>query len=166
MTHVAGVLRLRNKPFAIKEAADTSLTDIHHHPLVLIGGRNNDWTMRLLGHLRFHIQATPVAAIQDAPQNPQDTQWTVDVNQPFNSVTTDYAIVARYYDATTGNTGDRGRRSGTVWHRGRAGEFIDSPGVPGTGCKESAGRMGEAGTAEMILKTEVIGTGVQGRRFW
>ncbi len=155
MTHVAGVLRLRNKPFAIKEAADTSLTDIHHHPLVLIGGRNNDWTMRLLGHLRFHIQATPVAAIQDA-QNPQDTQWTVDVNQPFNSVTTDYAIVARYYDATTeapviviAGLGPYGTEA--------ASEFIDSPEYLEQVAKKAPAGW-EKRNCEMILKTEVIGT--------
>lgn len=155
MTHVAGVLRLRNKAFAIKEAADTSLTDIHHHPLVLIGGRNNDWTMRLLGHLRFHIQATPVATIQDS-QNPQNTQWTVDVNQPFNSVTTDYAIVARYYDATTeapviiiAGLGPYGTEA--------ASEFIDSPEYLEQLTKKAPAGW-EKRNCEMIVKTEVIGT--------
>jgi hypothetical protein len=155
MTHVAGVLRLRNKPFAIKEAADTSLTDIHHHPLVLIGGRNNDWTMRLLGHLRFHIQATPVPEILDA-QNPQNAQWTVDVNQPFNSVTTDYAIVARYYDATTeapviiiAGLGPYGTEA--------ASEFIDSPEYLEQIAKKAPAGW-EKRNCEMVVKTEVIGT--------
>jgi hypothetical protein len=111
--------------------------------------------MRLLGHLRFHIQAMPVASIQDA-QNPQDTQWTVDVNQPFNSVTTDYAIVARYYDATTeapviviAGLGPYGTEA--------ASEFIDSPEyLEQIATKAPAGW--EKRSSEIVLKTEVIGT--------
>ena len=155
MTHVAGVFRLHGKPFAIKEAVDTSLIDVHHHPLVLIGGRNNEWTMRLLARLRFHIQPAPVARIQDS-QNPLDSEWTVDVNKPFSSVTTDYAIVARYYDSTTeapviiiAGLGPYGTEA--------ASEFVDSPEYLAQITRKVPTGW-EKRNFEMILKTEVVGT--------
>jgi hypothetical protein len=100
LANVAGVLHQREIALVIKEEAETSLTDMHSRALILIGATNNAWTMRLVGPLRFHFTPSPMVRIQDT-KNLQNTDWSIDFSKPFSSVSTDYAIVARYYDPTT-----------------------------------------------------------------
>ena len=100
LANVAGVLHQRGIALVIKEEAETSLTDLHSRALILIGATNNTWTMRLVGPLRFHFTHSPMVQIQDT-KNLQNTDWSIDFSRPYSSVSTDYAIVARYYDPTT-----------------------------------------------------------------
>jgi hypothetical protein len=41
-----------------------------------------------------------VAQIQDT-KYPQNTDWSIDYNKPYASVSADYAVVARFHDSTT-----------------------------------------------------------------
>jgi len=100
LANLAGVLRQRGIAYEIKEDTETSLTDLHTRPLVLVGATNNAWTMRLMGPLRFRFLKGPMAQVQDT-QNPENTEWGINFFKPYSSVTTDYAIVARYHDPTT-----------------------------------------------------------------
>jgi hypothetical protein len=100
LANVAGVLHQRGIAHVIKEEAETSLTDMHSRPLILIGANNNAWTMRLVGPLRFHFTPNPMVQILDT-KNPRNSDWSIDFSKPYSSVSTDYAIVARYYDPTT-----------------------------------------------------------------
>jgi hypothetical protein len=100
LANVAGVLRQHGVAQEIKEDKETSLTDIHSRRLILIGATNNPWTMRLVSSLRFRFLPGPMAQIQDT-KNLQNTDWIIDFSKPNSSVSTDYAIVARYYDPTT-----------------------------------------------------------------
>jgi hypothetical protein len=34
-------------------------------------------------------------------KTPRNSDWSIDFSKPYSSVSTDYAIVARYYDPTT-----------------------------------------------------------------
>ncbi|MGH9598331.1 MAG: hypothetical protein ACRD27_00590 [Terracidiphilus sp.] len=78
-------------------SATTPLTDLREHSVVLLGGYNNAWTMRLLDPLRFHFADLPVEAISDRMQ-PQ-MEWKRDTSLPYSSAD-DYAIVARFRDPT------------------------------------------------------------------
>jgi hypothetical protein len=100
LANVAGVLRQHGTAFEIKEDNETSLTDMHSRALILIGATNNAWTMRLVSPLRFRFLPGPKAQVQDT-KNLQNTDWTVDFLKPYASISTDYAIVARYRDPTT-----------------------------------------------------------------
>jgi hypothetical protein len=100
LANVAGVLHQHGVVHEIKEDKETSLTDIHSRKLILIGARNNPWTMRLLSSMRFHFTPGLMAQILDT-KNPQNTDWSIDQSKPYSSIATDYAIVARYYDLTT-----------------------------------------------------------------
>jgi hypothetical protein len=104
LANLAGVLRQRGVAYEIKEDTETSLTDLRGRPVVLVGATNNAWTMRLIGglrfHLRFHFMPGPMAQIQDA-KDPQNKSWLIDFNKSYLSVSTDYAVMARYYDTTT-----------------------------------------------------------------
>jgi hypothetical protein len=100
LADVAGVLRQRGTAFEIKEDNETSLTDLHSRTIILIGATNNAWTMRMVNSLRFRFLPGPETQVQDT-RNLQNTDWSVDFLKPYASISTDYAIVARYRDPTT-----------------------------------------------------------------
>jgi hypothetical protein len=100
LAHVSGVLKQHGGGFEIKEDNETNLSDLRSRPMILIGATNNSWTMRLLGPLRYRFTQGPIAQIQDT-KNPGNTDWLIDFSKPFSSITTDYAILARFHDATT-----------------------------------------------------------------
>jgi hypothetical protein len=82
----------------LESAATTPLTALREHPVILLGGYNNQWTMLFLQPLRFHFSSEPAEAIVDQTQ-PQ-VLWQRDHSQPYSSAD-DYAIVARFRDPTT-----------------------------------------------------------------
>jgi len=78
----------------------TPLSDLREHSVILLGGYNNQWAMRLLQSQRFQLTAEPVKSIIDQTQ--PKTQWSRDRSIPYSSAD-DYALVARFRDATTGS---------------------------------------------------------------
>ena len=100
LANLAGVLREHGAAYEIKEDTETSLTDLHGRPLILVGATNNAWTMRLVGALRYRFTPVPLVRVLDS-HNPQNSDWLVDFSKPYTAISTDYAIVARYQDATT-----------------------------------------------------------------
>ena len=83
----------------LQSSATTPLTELREHPVILLGGYNNQWTLRLLQPLRFHFSPEPVAAsIVDATQ--PNVHWERDHTLPYSSAD-DYAVVARFRDTTT-----------------------------------------------------------------
>ena len=78
----------------------TPLTDLREHPVVLLGAYNNQWAMRLLQSQRFQFTPEPVQSIVD--QMRPDAHWSRDKTLPYSSAD-DYALVARFRDATTGS---------------------------------------------------------------
>jgi len=78
-------------------SATTPLTALSEHSVILLGGYNNQWTMRLLDPLRFHFATGGGEAIADRMQ-PQ-MLWKRDTTLPYSSAD-DYAIVARFRDPT------------------------------------------------------------------
>jgi hypothetical protein len=100
LANVAGVLRQHGAVYETKEDTETTLTDLHARPLILVGATNNAWTMRLMSALRYRFTPVPLVRVLDS-QNPHNSDWLVDFSKPYTSISTDYAIVARYQDATT-----------------------------------------------------------------
>jgi hypothetical protein len=78
----------------------TPLSDLREHSVVLLGAYNNQWAMRLLQSQRFQFTPEPVQSIVDQ-MRPQ-AHWSRDKSLPYSS-TDDYALVARFRDATTGS---------------------------------------------------------------
>ena len=93
-------LARRSIAYRTKSADETTLQELRSGPVVLLGGFNNLWTLRLTSGLRFRfVPKTPrVNSIVDS-QNPASV-WTFDNAQPALSSSHDYAIVASYYDTT------------------------------------------------------------------
>jgi hypothetical protein len=78
-------------------AGSEPLTELREHSVTLIGGYNNQWTMRMLRPLRFYFPPEPIEAIMDR-QQPQ-ARWSRDKSVPYSSGD-DFAIVARFRDST------------------------------------------------------------------
>ena len=67
--------------------------------MILLGGYNNQWTMRLIESLPYHFAPEPDSAIVDGTGQ---MRWARDTSLPYSSAD-DYAIVSRFRDSTTGN---------------------------------------------------------------
>ncbi len=154
--NLAGVLHQQGKGYEVKEATDTSLTDLRSRSVILVGASNNDWTLRLTRPLRIHFFFGPngVGRVEDAA-NPLQVDWELDNTKPYSSVTADYAIVARFRDPTVEGTvmviagiGPYGTEA--------AGEFVQSPQA-----LEQLAKMMPSGwenkNIEVVLKSNVIG---------
>jgi hypothetical protein len=96
---VSGLLQSSGAATQLQSAGATPLTELREHSVVLIGAFNNPWTQRLLQPLRFHFTSDTAESIVDR-MNPS-VRWARDKSLPYSSAD-DYALVARYRDATTG----------------------------------------------------------------
>jgi hypothetical protein len=153
LSRLAGVLQVDGKAYQIKEDAEASLADIRTRPVILVGALNNLWTIRLTGPLRFHFVGGAIRHILDV-QRPEITEWTTDTTIPYASISSDYAVVARYHDPTTngmvmviGGLGPYGTET--------ASEFVASPQY----LDQLLGKLPagwENKNLEMVIKTDVI----------
>jgi hypothetical protein len=108
ISSMASLLGKKGIPFRVIGASQASLTDLRRQPVILIGGANNRWTLRLTQDLRYRIERVdpgsgrePIASIVDS-QSPGTAPWTIDFSVPMYSWKSDYAVVARVDDPTTG----------------------------------------------------------------
>jgi hypothetical protein len=99
ISHISGQLERLGETVQTRSSASTVLTDLRERPVVLLGGYNNDWTLRLLDPLRFRFAPGPAEVITD--RDHPSTKWERNPAQPYSSAD-DYALVARFHDATTG----------------------------------------------------------------
>ena len=135
----------------LQSAASTPLTGLREHPIILLGGYNNQWTERLLKPLRFHLapEATPAIVDDSSP----GMHWSRDQSLPYSNAD-DYALIARYRDATTDSwivvLAGLGR-NGTE----AAAQFVTSPHYMQL-LKDQAGSDLLSRNVEVILKISVI----------
>jgi hypothetical protein len=103
LSRLAGVFQARGKQYSMRIGSSTTFADLRNGPVVLVGGFNNGWTMRLLGQLRYSLvrdPATKVKWIEDR-QNPSKRDWVVDSTTPNLKLTEDYAVISRVLDPAT-----------------------------------------------------------------
>lgn len=99
---ISGLLERSGATPQLVPSASTPLTVLREHSVILIGGFNNQWTLRLVDPLRFHFSPDSVdsraeEAIVDR-QQPQ-LRLTRDQSLPYSSAD-DYALVARFRNPT------------------------------------------------------------------
>jgi hypothetical protein len=98
LARLTGFLQAHGKAYEIKDDREVSLTDFRSRPVILIGALSNPWTLRLTDPLRFRFDFGPFSRIQDR-KNPTSNEWS---DPPaYNTITCDYALIARYHDTTT-----------------------------------------------------------------
>lgn len=98
ISDVSGVINHFGARTQLVFSGSEPLTGLRENPVILLGGYNNDWTLRLLQPLRFHFTPEPVESIVD--QMHPEMRWQRDRSQPYSSAD-DYALLARYRDSTT-----------------------------------------------------------------
>jgi hypothetical protein len=94
---ISGALSRAGIATQLVSAPSTPLTDLREHSVTLLGAYNNRWTMQLQQPLRYYFQPGADEIIVDRI-HPQ-VQWKRDQSLPYSSAD-DYAIVARFRDAT------------------------------------------------------------------
>jgi hypothetical protein len=132
-------------------SASTPLTELREHPVILLGGYNNQWTLRLIQPLRFHFAPIPDERILDRLQ--PNLSWARDQAQPYSSAD-DYAIVARFHDPTidgwvmaVAGVGRNGTEA--------AAQFVTSPHYMEL-LREQLGHAFAKKNLELVLKVNVI----------
>ncbi len=111
LSSMASELGRKGIRFRVVGAAQTSLADLRRQPFILIGAIDNQWTTLLTQNLPYRIEVAnppgsgsakePVASIVDS-NHPGNAKWVTDLAVPFAQWKSDYAIVARIDDSTTG----------------------------------------------------------------
>jgi hypothetical protein len=103
-TAITSYLGVRGKECAMRFAPTTTLAELRGQPLVVIGSLRNEWSLHLGSNLRFHIPIADPPTLNwiEDTSNPADRRWSVDMNAPYDQVTSDYALVSRVFDPTTG----------------------------------------------------------------
>jgi len=97
ITQIGGPVQRSGAETQLAFSASTPLTDLREHTIVLLGGYNNEWTLRLLQPLRFHFSPAGTESIVDQAQ--PRVVWKRDESLPYSSAD-DYALVARFRDST------------------------------------------------------------------
>lgn len=156
ITKIAGVLQSAGKRYTLRGEGTTSLMDLRNGPSVIIGAFDNSWALRMLRPLRFHFANNPdmsVFSIIDSSK-PGQTRWVVDRKQQIATNNyRDYAIVARFTDATTGKptlVAAGIGRGGTI----AAGEFLTNPDL--LQAVRNQRPSPNARNIEVVLSTQII----------
>jgi hypothetical protein len=97
IAQISGKLERSGATTQLVFAGSEPLTELREHSVALIGGYNNEWTMRLLQPLRFYFPPEPIEAIVD--QQHPEVHWARDKSLPYSSGD-DFALVARFRDPT------------------------------------------------------------------
>jgi len=100
LARVSGIIQRKGGDVQVLPANTTTLSDLRDRPVILVGGYNNDWTLRLLETLPIHLGPVDRPAILDSAS--PSHRWERDHSLPYSS-SDDFALVGRYRDATTGS---------------------------------------------------------------
>jgi hypothetical protein len=98
IAQVSGLIERSGATTELLPSPSTPLTELREHSIVLLGGYNNQWAMRLLQSQRIQFTPEPVESIVDRMQ--PEAQWSRDRSLPYSSAD-DYALIARFRDTTT-----------------------------------------------------------------
>ena len=100
IARLSGLVERNGASVQLESSATTPLTVLRERPVILIGGYNNQWSLRLLESMPIHFVPEANAAIIDTTKS--GVQWARDHTLPYSSAD-DYALVARFRDTTTDN---------------------------------------------------------------
>jgi hypothetical protein len=102
LTRTAAALETRHKAFRVLPASEAGFAQLREGPIVLIGGFDNIWTLRVTQKLRFGFESKDGVAIIVDRKSPNQATWATAWDLPYQKLSRDYAIVARIHDNTTG----------------------------------------------------------------
>jgi hypothetical protein len=92
----------RHGAFRVLPASETSFAQLREGPVELIGAFDNPWTLRVTEKLRFGFELKDgVRKIIDR-KSANQTFWTLQWDASHRKLLSDYAVLARIHDTTTG----------------------------------------------------------------
>jgi hypothetical protein len=100
---ISNYFAAHNRDSSFRPNTITTLNDLRQGPAVLVGGLDNQWTLRALAPLRYRFAGTHQEQywIIDTKE-PEVKVWGLDVKVPLSDIKRDYAIIARIHDESTG----------------------------------------------------------------
>lgn len=148
---ISGLLQRGGAMYQMEAASSTPLSALRDRPVVLLGGYNNQWTVRLMAPLRFHFAQNTDEQIVDG--STPGRVWRRDQSRGYASAD-DYALIARFRDTTTGSmiivVAGLGRNGTEV-----ASQFVTSEHYLRL-LDERLGHAAGTANVEAVLKTSVI----------
>jgi hypothetical protein len=101
-TRISNWIATRGGEQRLRLVKSTTLDDLQAGPTILIGGLDNEWTLRALAHLRYQFRGTDQEQywITDT-KNPGSRTWEVDLKNQYPAVKRDFALIARVHDDST-----------------------------------------------------------------
>jgi hypothetical protein len=103
LSRLSQILGGMGKDFQVRYTQDSTLDDLKEGPVVLIGGFSNSWTMRLGSELRYNFEHDGTVHYISDRQNPGSRVWEAPDSAAATGPFTDYALLSRVLDATTGH---------------------------------------------------------------
>lgn len=100
LIRAGGMLEERHKAFRLVLASQATFPELREGPVVLVGALDNAWAVRLTLPLRYGFAMNDEMLYIVDHKNPTARNWSVPLKQPPSSQSGDYALVARYHDAT------------------------------------------------------------------
>ncbi len=102
LTRTAAAFESQHKEFRVVPASQATFAQLREGPVVLIGAFDNLWTLRLTQKLRFGFESKEGVAIIVDRKSPNAATWATAWDLPYQKLSRDYAIVARFRDSITG----------------------------------------------------------------
>jgi hypothetical protein len=100
---ISNLMAVHNRDSRVRLNVSTTLDDLRQGPVVLVGGLDNEWTLRAIASLRFHFNGSEEEKYWIADTaNPGKKDWALDLKTQYASVNRDFAIIARIHDEATG----------------------------------------------------------------
>jgi hypothetical protein len=101
-TRISNWIATRGGEQRFRLVKSTTLDDLQEGPTILIGGLDNEWTLRALTHLRYQFRGTDQEQywITDT-KNPGRKTWAVDLKTQYPAVKRDFALIARVHNDST-----------------------------------------------------------------
>ena len=152
---LAGELRARGKAFRVRRPSATELKDLRDGPVVLVGGFNNPWTLKLTEGMRFTLASDGGTPYIRDRENPESRQWQSEgSDRLIRNISQAYGLITRAHDPATGQTVLT--VSGLVLGTATAGECL----LDGE-CLDAAERLAAGGpdkrNLQVVVSAPVIG---------
>jgi hypothetical protein len=102
LLRLASVFEKHGRQFTVRGGGSTSFPDLRERPAVLIGAFDNEWTLHVVGKLRytFYKDFQGLEVVRDR-DHPERSDWKLVNSWPYWDIPNDYAIVSRVWDHTT-----------------------------------------------------------------
>lgn len=101
---LSAYLRARKIDFAIRPMLGTQLADLRSKGMIVYGMFLNDWAMSLGADLHYRLRKESVLGLRwiEDESNPGKRNWSTNLSTPYEQVESDYALITRVRDQTTG----------------------------------------------------------------